>query len=215
MSKLRDEILLGAGEVYMYEFSGDKLPTHEEIETEAHNVGHCSGGFSIDYKPEKYEVKNQFGNTVKSFIVKEEITTKTGILSWDLERLALLSTAKITEDTEKRVRKLTFGGGGALKTVLIRFVHTKEGGKKIRFTMIGQGGNGFALEFADKEVTVDAEITAIEYIKNFLAEFEEELDDEVVEVIKKAKEFIEKENFEETVIEEDVPKVKKAIKQKK
>lgn len=177
---LKDEILLGAGEVYMYEFSGDVIPEYAEVEKEEHNVGHCSGGFSIDYKPEKYEVKNQYGNTVKSFIVKEEITTKTGILSWDLKRLALLSTAKIKEDTEKKVRKLTFGGGGALKTVLIRFVHTKDGGKKIRFTMIGQGGNGFALEFADKEVTVDAEITAIEYIKNFLAEFEEELEDEVV-----------------------------------
>lgn len=176
MSNLRDEILLGAGEVYMYEFSGSELPEHSEIETEVHNVGHCSGGFSIDYKPEKYEVKNQYGNTVKSFIVKEEITTKTGILSWDLKRLALLSTAKIVEDQSKKIRKLTFGGGGALKTVLIRFVHTKEDGKKIRFTMIGQGGNGFALEFADKEVTVDAEITAIEYIKNFLAEFEEELE---------------------------------------
>lgn len=176
MSKLRDEILLGAGEVYMYEFSGETLPDNEEIEAEAHNVGHCSGGFSIDYKPEKYEVKNQYGNTVKSFIVKEEITTKTGILSWDLKRLALLSTAKITEDSAKKIRKLTFGGGGALKTVIIRFVHTKDSGKKIRFTMIGQGGNGFALEFADKEVTVDAEITAIEYIKNFLAEFEEELE---------------------------------------
>ena len=73
---------------------------------------------------------------------------------------------------------MKFGGGGALKTVLLRFVHTKENGKKIRFTMIGQGGNGFSLEFSDKELTVDSEITAIEYIKNFLAEFEEELTDE-------------------------------------
>lgn len=180
---LKDEILLGAGEVFMYEFSGETVPSHEEIETEEHNVGHCSGGFSIDYKPEKYEVKNQYGNTVKSFITKEEITAKTGILSWDLARLALLSTAKFTTDTAKKIRKLSFGGGGALKTVLIRFVHTKDTGKKIRFTMIGQGGNGFALEFADKEVTVDSEITAIEYIKGFLAEFEEELEDSEVQLL--------------------------------
>ncbi|MPN04648.1 hypothetical protein SDC9_151893 [bioreactor metagenome] len=62
--------------------------------------------------------------------------------------------------------------------MLLRFVHVKENGKKIRFTMIGQGGNGFAIEFTDKELTVDAEITAIEYLKNFLAVFEEELTDE-------------------------------------
>lgn len=173
-----NDIVLGAGEVYMYEFTGETIPEHTVIETEIYNVGHCSGGFSIDYKPEKYEVKNQYGNTVKSFITKEEITAKTGILTWSLEKLALLSTAKFTADKVKKTRTLKFGGGGALKTVLLRFVHTKENDKKIRFTMIGQGGNGFNLEFSDKELTVDSEITAIEYIKNFLAEFEEELTDE-------------------------------------
>ncbi|MDB1935272.1 hypothetical protein PMY12_18540 [Clostridium tertium] len=173
-----NEIVLGAGEIFMYEFSGESIPGHTEIETEAHNVGHCSGGFSIDYKPEKYEVKNQYGKTVKSFITKEEITAKTGILTWSLEKLALLSTAKFAQDKEKKIRTLKFGVCGALKTVLIRFVHTKENGKKIRFTMIGQGGNGFAIQFGEKELTIDSEITAIEYIKNFLAEFEEELTDD-------------------------------------
>lgn len=173
-----NEIVLGAGEVYMYEFTGTEIPEHDVIETDEHNTGHCSGGFSIDYKPEKYDVKNQYGKTVKSFITKEEITAKTGILTWSLEKLSLLSTAKFTADKTKKIRTLKFGGGGALKTVLLRFVHAKENGKKIRFTMIGQGGNGFNLEFSDKELTVDSEITAIEYIKNFLAEFEEELTDE-------------------------------------
>lgn len=173
-----NEIVLGAGEVFMYEFSDEAIPEHTVIETDEHNVGHCSGGFSIDYKPDKYDVKNQYGKTVKSFITKEEITAKTGILTWSLEKLSLLSTAKFVVDKTKKIRTLKFGGGGALKTVLLRFVHTKENGKKIRFTMIGQGGNGFSLEFSDKELTVDSEITAIEYIKNFLAEFEEELTDE-------------------------------------
>lgn len=174
----KEEIVLGAGEVFMYEFTGTEIPEHSIIETETHNVGHCSGGFSIDYKPEKYDVVNQYGKTVKSFITKEEITAKTGILSWELEKLALLSTAKFAADKVKKVRTLEFGGGGALKTVLLRFVHTKENGKKIRFTMVGQGGNGFSLEFTTKELTIDAEIAAIEYIKNFLAKFEEELTDE-------------------------------------
>lgn len=169
------EIILGAGEVFMYEFSGVELPLDAEIETALTNVGHCSGGFSIDYKPEKYDVKNQYGKTVKSFITREEITAKTGILTWKMENLALLSTAQFVADKVKLVRTLTFGGGGSLTTVIFRFVHTKENGKKIRFTMIGQGGNGFATEFGEKELTVDATINAIEYIKGFLAVFEEEL----------------------------------------
>ena len=181
---LKDEIIMGAGEVYMYEFSESTIPPHEEIETEAHNVGHCSGGFSIEYKPEKYDIINSYGKTVKSFITKEEVTAKTGILTWDLERLEMLSAASLIVDPKTKVRKLIFGGGSNLKTVLIRFVHTKENGRKIRFTMIGQGGNGFALEYSgDKELVIDAELNAIEHVKNFLAEFEEELTDEELELL--------------------------------
>ena len=179
--KNKEEIIFGAGEVYMYEFTEKEFPEDAVIETEVNNVGHCSGGFSVDYKPEKYDVINQYGKTVRAFITKEEITAKTGILSWDLKQLALLSTAKITEDKTTKKRSLIFGGSNPeLKTILLRFVHQKQNGKKLRFTMIGQGGNGFAIEFTTKELTVDAQITAIEYIKNFLARIDEELTDEEV-----------------------------------
>ena len=173
MGKNKDEIILGAGEVYIYEFDGAEIPDHETIETTEHNVGHCSGGFSVEYKPEKYDVKNQYGRTVKSFIINEEVTAKTGILSWDLDKLALLSTAKIETTSGKKT--LTIGAGGSLKTALLRFVHTKADGKKLRFTMVGQGGTGFSLDFNDKELTIDAELTAVEKISNFLASIEEEI----------------------------------------
>ncbi|EPY2286760.1 hypothetical protein ACXAT6_004047 [Clostridium sporogenes] len=172
--KDNNEIMLGAGEVYMYEFNEAELPTNEIIETEEHNVGYCSGGFKIDYKPKKYEVKNQYGRVVKSFITDEQMTAKTGIITWDLDKLSLLSTAKLEENKEKNTKTLTFGGGGSLKYVLVRFVH-EENGKKLRFTMIGQGGNGFGLDFGDKETTINAEIQGIERIKNFLAKFEQEI----------------------------------------
>ncbi|WGX77590.1 hypothetical protein QJS64_20230 (plasmid) [Paraclostridium bifermentans] len=170
----KNEIMLGSGEIYMMEFTGEKIPEHATLEVDENNVGYCNSGFKIDYKPKKYDVKNQYGRVVKSFITDEQISVKTGIITWDLDKLALLSTAKITEDAEKKIKKLTFGGGGSLKTVLLRFVHD-ENGKKLRFTMIGQGGNGFGLDFGDKETTINAELQGIEFIKNFLAEFEQEL----------------------------------------
>lgn len=174
-----DEILMGSGELYMYEFTGEEIPEHATIETDDHNVGHCNSGFSIDYKPEIYDVKNQYGKIVKRFTKSEDITVKTGIISWSLDKLNLLSTAQLAIDAQKKTRTLTFGGKKALKTVLVRFVHEKENGKKLRFTAIAQGGNGFALEFSgDKELTIDAELAAIEKKKNWLAEFEEELTDE-------------------------------------
>lgn len=175
----KDEIIFGAGEVYLMEFTGDTVPGHLTIETEANNVGHCQGGFTVEYKPDVYDVKNQYNKIVKRFLKGEDISAKTGILSWDLKRLAQISTAKFTEDKSAGTRKLTFGGSGnAFKTVVLRFVHLKEDGKKVRFTMIGQAGNGFSMEFADKELVVDAEITAIEKVKNFLAEIEEEIEKE-------------------------------------
>lgn len=186
MSK-KDEIIFGAGELYLNEFTGNAIPEDEEIETPNFNVGHCSGGFSVDYKPEKYKVENQYGKTVRSYVIKEEIVAQTGILSWDLNRLALLSTAKISVDKENKKKILEFGGSNpTIKTVLLRFVHTKENGKKLRFTMIGQGGNGFAIEFTTKELTVDAQITAIEYIKGFLTRIDEELTDDEVSALQES-----------------------------
>lgn len=175
----KNEIILGAGEVYMSEFTGTELPEDADIEKEENNVGHCSGGFTINYKPTKYDVVNQYDKIVKSFITKEEISVKTGILTWALKNLMMFSTGEYSEDKTEKKRVLTFTGEGkSLKTVLFRFVHTKENGKKIRFTMIGQGGAGFALEFTSKELTVDAELTAITAVDGFLASFEEELTDE-------------------------------------
>lgn len=186
MSK-KDEIIFGAGELYLNEFTGNTIPEDEEIETPDFNVGHCSGGFSVDYKPEKYNVENQYGKIVRSYVIKEEIVAQTGILSWDLNKLALLSTAKISVDKENKKKILEFGGSNpTIKTVLLRFVHTKENGKKLRFTMIGQGGNGFAIEFTTKELTVDAQITAIEYIKGFLARIDEELTDDEVSALQES-----------------------------
>lgn len=173
------EILVGACDVFMYQFDGKEIPENATIETAEHSVGHCSSGFTVDYKPTKYEISNQHGHVVKSCVTKEEISAKTGIMSWDLEKLTLLSTAEYTVDKEKKVKKLLFTGNGkALRTVLIRAVHEKENGKKLRFTMIGQGGSGFAVAFENKEVTVDAELSAIKKVDGFLASFEEELTEE-------------------------------------
>lgn len=180
MSDTTKELIFGSGELYMYEFTGTEIPEDSVIETEEHNVGNCSSGFSIDYKPTKYDVKNQYGKIVKSFITDEACTVKTGILDWDMAKLALLSTATYTDTAKttgkKEIKKIVVGGSGnKLKTVIVRFVHEKEDGNKLRFTMIGQGGNGFALDFDNKEVPIDVQIEAIEYVKNFLFSIEEEI----------------------------------------
>lgn len=45
------DILIGACDVFMYPFTGTEIPEDAVIETAEHSVGHCSSGFTIDYKP--------------------------------------------------------------------------------------------------------------------------------------------------------------------
>ena len=65
----KEEILMGSGELYMHEFDGTEIPEDSEIETDEYNVGHCNSGFSIEYTPELYGVKNQYGKIVKRFTI--------------------------------------------------------------------------------------------------------------------------------------------------
>ena len=170
-----NEVLLGAGELFLKEFTGQAVPEDAVIEVEENNVGHTQGGASFEYKPTPYDVKNSYGKIVKRVVTEEECTFKSGLLTWDLTKVQLLTTAKLTTDEEKGLKKLTFGGNNPMRSILVRFVHTKDDGKKIRLTMIGTAGNGFTMAFTgDKETVIDAEITAVEVVKNFLAEITEE-----------------------------------------
>lgn len=173
----KKDIVLGDGELYMYKFPGtNDIPEDAEIETEENNVGNTSGGTTISYEPEPYEVKNQYGKTVKRVVTSEEVTFTSGLLDWDLEKVKLLTTGKTEIDEENSTHTLTLGGDNSMTNVLIRFVHKKDDGKKIRFTMIGTAGNGFEMSFnPEEETVVDAEFTAVEVVKNFLASIEEEI----------------------------------------
>jgi hypothetical protein len=170
-----NDIILGAGEFYISEFTGDTIPAHSVIEIDENNVGHTSGGAEFSYAPTVYDVENSYGKVVKRKITKTECKFKSGILTFNSKKIGLLTNAKITEDATNKTSKITFGGNDPLKNVLVRFVHTKDNGAKIRLTMIANATNGFTMSFeGGKETVIDAELSAIEYIKNFLAEIESE-----------------------------------------
>lgn len=171
-----NDIILGAGELYLSEFTGTTVPTHETIETAENNVGHTSGGAEFTYTPTVYDVENSYGKVVKRKITKTECSFKSGILTFDPDKIGLLTNATVAEDTIKKVSTITFGANNPLKNVLVRFVHTKDDGTKIRLTMIANATNGFTMSFqGGKETVIDAELSAIEFLKNFLAEIETEL----------------------------------------
>lgn len=168
------DITLGAGELYMQAFDGE-IPADAALEVVTNNVGHTQGGAVITYKPDIYDVENSYGQIVKSVITKEEVTLKSGILTWNLDRINALSTGTVSTTGNKKT--LTIGGHAALPKMVIRFVHTLEDGRKIRTTLVGVSTNGFELTFqGDKETVIDAEFKAFQAVEGMLLTIEEELE---------------------------------------
>lgn len=183
-----EQILIGACEVYMTTVTDGQVPADNAIETEANNVGHTSGGTSVEYMPEKHDVKNSYGEVVKSRIKTSKATIKFGLLNFDLELFKMLNNAKLEYGklgdstvtwgdatqgaTHKRLR---FNSNNPLDTVLVRLVHTKDDGKKVRVTMFGQGGNGFTADFGESEVVANAQIDSVKKNSDFILEIVEEI----------------------------------------
>lgn len=158
-----EQIVLGSGNLYVTAFSGT-IPTDTTIETDDNLIGYIKGGASLEYKPTEYEVSDDAFNVTKRFVISEETTFKSGVLTWNLEVLSkLTANCTYTDDDDTNVRTLKLGGNGArlMKDYVIHFVHTESDGNKFRITLVGTASNGFSLAFApDKETVIDAEFKA-------------------------------------------------------
>lgn len=150
------DVTLGSGKLYIKLWEGT-MPNDEELEVEANRIGGIKGGASVNYKPTIYSVIDDDGIVHKVFITDSEVSLKSGILTWNLEVLNKISLCgNLTTTGGKRVLKL--GNKGALNNYVVRFVHEKEDGLKIRVTIVGTCQNGFELVFdPSKETVIDAE----------------------------------------------------------
>lgn len=172
----KDSVVLGSGKLYGVEYDpATGVPEDAVFEVDANTFGRISGGASLEYKPTEYAVEDDDGQVVTRFITKEEVTFKSGILTWALENLARLSPAVVTDDTVKHIRTLKLGGSKSLKAWAVRFVHTKDDGNKVRVTLVGTAGSGFSLKFdKEKETVTDAEFKALSQNNGLLVEIAEE-----------------------------------------
>lgn len=159
------QIILGSGDLYSTAFAdGAEIPEDATIETETNMLGRIKGGASIEYKPSEYSVADDSNAVSMRFITTEDITFKSGVLTWNAETLQALSAAcEYSEDESTGTRTLILGGrsGRAISKRLLRFVHTKADGKKLRVTLVGSASNGFTVSFTpDAATVVDAEFKA-------------------------------------------------------
>jgi len=156
-----EKIVLGSGKLYVDEFVTE-IPTDILLEVEDNLLGLISGGATVVYKPTFYEAKDDLGLVSKTVVTVEEVTLKSGIMTWcgkTLEKLC--ATARVTELLGKRTVKIGGLGNQDGKRYVLRFVHEDAVDGNIRVTIVGNNQAGFSLVFVtDKATVVDAEFKA-------------------------------------------------------
>lgn len=159
-----DRIVLGSGLLYVMEFTSETPPTNAEIEKDENLLGYIQGGCSVEYKPSYYTAKDDLGYVSKVILTEEEVTMKSGIMTWSGNTLTKISdTARITEDTTKKIRTVKIGGAGnqSGKKYVLHFHHKDKADGDIRVRIVGNNQAGFTIAFAkDKETVIDAEFKA-------------------------------------------------------
>jgi len=163
---MTDKLTLGSGTVYVLAYTGAAIPADASLEIEANILGYIKGGASVEVKPSEYELFDDGYNVHKRYTTGEEITFKTGVITWNVETLSkLTANGTYTDDTvtHKRTLKIGTKGVAEMTKFIIRFVQT-DGESILRITLVGTPSSGFSLAFAmDKETIIDAEFKAMSH----------------------------------------------------
>ena len=158
-----ENIILGSGDLYLLEYA-DSVPEDATIETDENRAGNIKGGAELSYKMDTKTVQDDKGRVKKVIVTSEEVTFKSGLLTWAPSYIeALVASAQIDESSKPNHRIIKLGGlsNSHGKQWLWRFVHTRDDGRKLRVTVTGKNTGAFTLAFdPEKETVLDAEIMA-------------------------------------------------------
>ena len=156
------KIVLGSGKLYVVAYTNE-VPVDSVIETEDNLIGYIQGGATLTYTPSFYEAKDDLGYVVKKMLTEEEVTFKSGVMTWNGETLQkLCSTARVTTDATTRTVKIGGLANYDGKSYVIHFVHEDNVEGDVRITIVGQNEAGFEMAFAkDAETVINAEFKAL------------------------------------------------------
>ncbi len=178
------DYIVGGGDLYFYPVDivnpPTTFPSDVEIEQDCYNVGVCSGGFKIKGKPKIVEITDSDGNIIRNFMTQNKITISTGFTQWNLSNYQLLCGAtlyEIADDGSNSVygaqnndSMVVMQGQGILPTYLVRLVNKSlPNGQVVRFTTFAQPTEGFSSNFDDKPNEIDATMTSILFVEDFMA----------------------------------------------
>jgi len=174
----KERIVLGSGKVFTKEFT-DTIPDIDALCVEENRLGYIQGGATLEYKPTFYEAKDDLGYVTKTILTEEEVTLKTGVLTFNGNVLKkLCATGRVTEADGKRTVKIGGVGNQDKKSYVICFKHEDAEDGDIYVMIVGNNQSGFSLAFAkDKETVIDAEFKAKPHDKEgTLIQYIEEID---------------------------------------
>lgn len=125
----KQEILFGTGDLYIV----DVDENGSEVETK---VGESNGEAALNIEYDTHDVRGGAKHQLlKVFQTNETINFNAGIVTYSLKTISEFIASRYIEDTEAGTRTLEIGGGFDVKVQKLRFVHTKEDGKKITMNM--------------------------------------------------------------------------------
>lgn len=161
-----ENIMLGSGKLYITEYNASTgIPEDSAFEVDANRIGLIQGGATLEYTPEEYEIRDDLYEVNKRFVISEEVTFRSGVLTWDLSTLKnIVAAGTYTDDSTSHKRTLKLGGNGAreMKKYAVRFVHTEGNGDIFRVTMVATASAGLEIAFnPDSETVIDAEFKAL------------------------------------------------------
>lgn len=145
-----ERIILGSADVYIQAFDGSTVPVTADICKPENLMAYISGGASVEYKPSFYTAKDDTGKKSKTIVTEEEVTLKTGIMTFDGNKFKYLcDTARVTEDKAKKRRTVKIGGidnrQGARYVICLHHKDAVDG--DIWVMIVGNNQAGFTISF--------------------------------------------------------------------
>ena len=142
------------------EYDGTTMPKYSDFTEASDLLGRILGGATLEYKGSWYEVKDDTGKVMKVILTEEDVTLKSGILTWNGKTLAkLISTARVIDDKSKPGFRT---GNYNRKSYALCFHHEDkiDGDVWIVIRAVNQGD--LSMAFAkDKETVIDAEFKCL------------------------------------------------------
>lgn len=157
------KITLGSGKLYCVAFKGTMPEDVTEFEDDAYLLGYIKGGATLSYEPEFYTAEDDLGFVKKKMLTSEEVTLKSGVMTWNGETLSkLTSTARLENDGVHRIVKIGGVGNYDGTSYVLHFLHVDKEQGSCRITIVGSNEAGFEMAFAkDEETVIDAEFKAL------------------------------------------------------